>query len=64
MDSLRLAHSRLLQQFLDFGLHHLVVLAVLGIFSAWVDMLNYPCFVDEEANTGEITISGIQPPFV
>jgi hypothetical protein len=58
------AHSRLLQQFLDFGLHHLAVLAVLGIFSAWVDMLNAPGFVDEKADTGEITISGIQSPFV
>ncbi len=56
--------SRLLQQFLDFGLHHLVVLATLGVFSAWVNMLNPPCLVDEEADTGEVTISGIQPPFV
>jgi len=64
MDSMGQAHSRLLQQFLDFGLHHLVVLAVLGIFSAWVDMQNSPRFVDKEADTGEITISGIQPPLV
>ncbi len=56
--------SRLRQQLLDFGLHHMVILAVLGVFSAWVNMLNPPCLVDEEADTGKVTISGIQPPFV